>query len=437
MRLSDLEGKRIGIWGAGMETSSLLSWLDAKGLGYELEGCSIDQPRGTELEAAMAERCEMIAPADVPERFARCDVIVRGPGIQLSRDEAVALSGVTPITTMTSLWISEFPQLMSVGVTGTKGKSTTTKMVAHALEAAGQRTQVAGNIGRPLAEIVEPDPDEIHVIELSSQQIADLEHGTTVAVFTNLYSDHINWHRTVANYHRDKSRLAQLPGVEHVVTWSADPVARAIDLPDGVVRHEYDEDSFAVGELKAPGPHNVRNACAALTAAAALGLEVDPESLADFEPLPDRLQLVAESDGILWVNDVLSSTCESSIAAVEAFPAERSILLIGGFDHEPEFDVLIQYAAAREDLTIVAMEDSGLRFIEEASGRIPPERLLRAEDLEASFELALRIARENEGTASVVFSPICPRAVRFTPATLRGDEFADLVAERAVGAARP
>lgn len=439
MKLSDLQGKRIGIWGAGVETSSLLDWLDAKGLDYALEGCSVDQPRGTELEVRMAARCETIDPADVPERFARCDVVVRGPGIQLVREEALALAGVTPITTMTSLWINEHPELRSVGVTGTKGKSTTTKMVAHLLEAAGERVQVAGNIGRPLAEIVDPDPDEFHVIELSSQQIADLQRGTGAVLFTNFYSDHLNWHGTVEAYHRDKGRLAALPGVEHVVAWSRDPVASELPIAEGVRRHLYDGDSFEVPPLKAPGPHNVRNACGALTAVAALGHDAEAlsPSLADFEPLPDRLQLVAEADGIFWVNDVLSSTCESSIAAVEAFPADQVILLVGGFDHRPEFDALIEYAAAHEELTIVAMEDSGLRFIDEAAGRIPDGRLLRAEDLEASFELAHGIARENEGTTSVVFSPICPRAVRFTPATLRGDEFAGLVAERAVSLARP
>lgn len=430
MRLSDLEGKRLAIWGAGVETSSLLDWLDAKHFAYELEGCSIDVPRGTDLELAMAERCEMVDPADVVERFARADVIVRGPGIPLHRDEVAALSGVTPITTMTSLWLNEFPELRSVGVTGTKGKSTTTKMVAHLIEAAGAPTQVAGNIGRPLTEIVEPDPNEIHVIELSSQQIADLQRGTNVVLFTNFYADHLNWHGSLEAYHRDKGRLARLPGVEHVVSWSKDPVAASLPVAPGATRHEFDIDSFSVGKLKPPGPHNVRNACAALTAVSALGFETDElvPVLANFEPLPDRLQLVREQEGLLWVNDVLSSTSESSIAAVEAFPADHSILLIGGFDHEPEFGALIDYAAARDNLTVIAMEQSGLRFIDEAKDRIPSQRLRRAENLAESCELAQRVAAERPGSTSIVFSPICPRAVRYTPATLRGDEFAQIAA---------
>jgi UDP-N-acetylmuramoylalanine--D-glutamate ligase len=367
--------------------------------------------------------------------------------VSTHRPELVAVrdAGV-PVTTATALWLAERGGANVVGVTGTKGKSTTAAMLAHLLGACGHRTMLAGNIGVPALDLLDVDPDAIAVVELSSFQIADLDTGPRIALVTNVYREHLDWHGSVERYRSDKLRLLDLPGVELCVLGHRDEVLR--DLPPGTAARRWfgtpdgwdvDADGalmlgtelrLAADEVPLRGVHNALNACAALTAVEALGIRPAPaEALAGFEPLAHRLETVAEAGGVMWVNDSISTTPESTLAALESFGAEPVILLAGGQDREQDFAALARELARRAwvpnaDAKLVAMPTTGPRLLAEArAAGLPASHAIEAAGLTEAVAEARTLAVPG---AVVLLSPAAPSFDRFRDFEERGERFAEL-----------
>src|SRR4029077_17501565 len=133
------------------------------------------------------------------------DIVVKSPGISLYRDDLMrARSRGVQITSLLNLWFAEKLAITTIGVTGTKGKSTTASLIAHVLRRLGRKVALAGNIGVPVTEIGSVD---YAVIEVSSYQAADFDGVCDLAVLTSIYSEHADWHLTVERYVRDKLNL--------------------------------------------------------------------------------------------------------------------------------------------------------------------------------------------------------------------------------------
>ncbi len=132
-----------------------------------------------------------------------------------------------PVTTATALWLAEHGPEGVIGVTGTKGKSTTAALAFHLARASGHSAQLAGNIGVPALDLLDREPAEVTVLELSSFQIADLESGPEVALITNLFREHTDWHGSEQAYRQEKLRLLGLPGVRVGVLTRATRSSRA------------------------------------------------------------------------------------------------------------------------------------------------------------------------------------------------------------------
>ncbi len=331
-----------------------------------------------------------------------CEVVVRSPGVSVHRPELRALreAGV-PVTTATSLWLAERGAAGVIGVTGTKGKSTTAALVCHLARAAGRTARLAGNIGAPALDLLDGEPADVTVLELSSYQIADLQTGPEVALITNLFREHTDWHGSEQAYRADKLRVLGLPGVRVGVlnardeglagaladvgmSARADAETRAgvaaETLPYGVpggwdvlaeglaLRGEL---VAASAELPLRGEHNALNLCGALTALEALGVAPPPlpESLHDFRGLAHRLETVAERDGVLWVNDSISTTPESTLAALASFPGREMVLIGGGQDRGQDYARLGR-VLAEGSVSVIGVPSTGSRLI----GRRPRRR---------------------------------------------------------------
>src|SRR5208282_2576713 len=161
VRFSELDGANIGVWGAGLEIGSFAAQLARRLPGARIAVAAFDAPPAGDVLAALAA----------------CDVVVRSPGVSSHRPELRALrqSGV-PVTTATALWLSERGGRGVIGVTGTKGKSTTAALAYHLAREAGCDVELAGNIGVPALDLLDREP-QLAVLELSSYQIADLGAG--------------------------------------------------------------------------------------------------------------------------------------------------------------------------------------------------------------------------------------------------------------------
>ena len=222
MKISELEGKRLAIWGYGREGRAALA-----ALRWRLPGQPItvfcNEPEAESLRAMGDPHLVMETEVD-GQKLAAFDVVVKSPGISPYTSPAVdAVLHGTQFIGGTALWFAENPYERTVCVTGTKGKSTVTALIAHLLRAAGRRTALAGNIGLPLLELldVEPPP-QYWAIELSSYQTREAV-APEVAVVLNFFPEHLDWHGTEQRYLEDKLALltAAQPRVAELI--AADP----------------------------------------------------------------------------------------------------------------------------------------------------------------------------------------------------------------------
>jgi UDP-N-acetylmuramoylalanine--D-glutamate ligase len=438
VRFSELEGRRIGVWGAGREIGSFADQLTRRLPGARIVAAAFDEPPSKEsVELLRSPGVRVLEGEEVVEGLAACETIVRSPGVSIHRAELRELSerGV-PITTATALWLAEREGRGVIGVTGTKGKSTTAALTAHLARAAGRTVHLAGNIGIPALDLLDIGPDELAVVELSSYQTADLQCGPEVAVITNLFKEHTDWHGSEDAYRAEKLRLFSLPGVRAAVL-----PARSDELAGIETRAERllygDPDGWDVtgegialrgrvqaslSELPLPGEHNALNLCAALTALEAAGVEPPPlpDSLRDFKALKHRLETVAERAGVRWVNDSISTTPESTLAALASFPGKELVLLGGGQDRGQDYGELAA-ALARLGATVVGMPSTGERLLEAArAAGVSASHALAAGDLTEAVELAH--SRATPGSV-VLLSPAAPSYDRFRNFEERGERF--------------
>lgn len=439
MRFSQLEGAEVGVWGAGREIRSFARQLEARLPAARIAVVAFDAPPAEPLSGALAQAKPVFGDELVAE-LARCDVVVRSPGVSVHRAELRELSEAgAPVTTATSLWLGEHGSRGVIGISGTKGKSTTAALACHLARAAGRRAELAGNIGVPALDLLDREPYELAVVELSSYQIADLDTGPQVAAITNLHREHLDWHGSEQAYRADKLRLLMLPGVERAILPAALDAARRegtmllrFGVPggweatgEGIVHAG--ELALAGGDLPLPGLHNALNLCAALTALEAIGVAAPPlaGALADFAALPHRLQTVAERDGALWVDDSISTTPESTLAALASYPGRQLVLIAGGQDRGQDYGELAR-ALARDAVTLIGVPSTGARLVAAArEAGVPEQRALTARDLADAVARARRAAGPG---AVVLLSPAAPSYDSYRDFEQRGERFQALAA---------
>ncbi|WP_433218839.1 UDP-N-acetylmuramoyl-L-alanine--D-glutamate ligase [Dactylosporangium sp. CS-047395] len=447
MQLSELAGRRVAVWGTGREGIAALDAIAPVGPASLIAV----QDKTTFLAAAGWDRDvplfqgEAMGPA-----LDGVEVLVRSPGvgesnpwIQELRRRGVAITGGT------ALWMAEHAN-QTIGVTGSKGKSTTTTLISHLLTATGRPNELGGNIGIAVLSL---PPAERYVLELSMYQCADLQHSPRVSVVTSLFEEHLDWTRDglPSQYYAHKLNIA-MHGPEAVVYNATDPTLRAElaarpGLPlvpvepavaDGwVVRHG--EKLFPREAFPLRGTHNTGNLCVALAALEAAGVDVAGEraaieaGLRSYTPLPHRLTPIADPSGIEFVNDSLSTAPQTTIHAIEAYAGRPLVVLVGGQDRGIDYTPLRDYLRDKAvHLTLVAIPDSGEHILD-VVGDLPGVGREVAEDLPA----AVARARELVPAGGVVLlSPAAPSYGRYDNYEARAKAFiAAVEATRVTGTA--
>jgi UDP-N-acetylmuramoylalanine--D-glutamate ligase len=368
----------------------------------------------------------------------------------------------------------------TIGVTGTKGKTTTASLAAAILAADPVHPAIlGGNIGVPIVErLPELTPDHRVVYELSELQLPTLSRGTTVAVYTNVTSDHLDRHGSLETYRAVKRRLAELVPVDGALVLNAeDPVVAsyaapgmaptiryrrdrplpgglgvvdgwivASDLPrlrlagGGTTATGADGRIMPVAELGVPGAHNVSNALAAVAVGLLFGVAPERirEASAAFTGVEHRLEPVALIDGVRFVNDSQGTQPDAVIAALRAFAAPI-VLIAGGRDKGVDLDELVAVVAERAAAAVVIGEtgpDLERRF--RAAGL---ERVERAGSMDDAVARADALARDAlaggapaTGPATVLLSPAAASFDMFPDYAARGRAFKTAVAALAAAA---
>lgn len=448
LRIADLVGRRVALWGWGHEGRAAYTALRARLPALPLTlFCS--EAEAAEA-AALADPLLAVEHADTGGRLAAFEVVVKSPGISPYRPEvAQAVQQGTRFIGGTALWFAERADAAgevanAICVTGTKGKSTTTALLAHLLRAAGLRTALCGNIGVPLLEVLDGHAD-VWAIELSSYQTRDVAAAGArprIAIVTNLHPEHLDWHGSEDRYIADKLALVTAAKPRIAVLNAADPLLAKLQLPDSEIHWYGDgrgwhlrEDALYRGEafimetaaLPLPGRHNRSNLCAVLTALEAFGLDAAALAThaASFQPLPNRLQPLGEKDGILYVNDSISTTPMATQAALDLYAGREVAVLVGGHDRGLPWDEFGDAMRERAPRAVITMGQNGPRI----HALLAPVAAQAGFVLQAAVDLAdavdkARAALPNGGV--VLLSPGAPSFGPYRNYVDRGRHFARL-----------
>jgi len=344
MNLKDLEHKKILI------------------AGYGVEGRATEKYLKKYIPSVQIGICDSKDGAQYLDTQSEYDLVIKTPGIP-KKDIHI------PHTTATNIFFAALdPIHTTIGVTGTKGKSTTASLIAHIIKQSGKPVALLGNIGRPCIEFIldQPSIPTICVLELSSYQLDDIEYSPHISVVVSLFPDHTPYHGSIEAYYEAKHHIISHasghdyyiynPGFALLEDWSHETEARSLpyeteDIPE---------------ETQLIGKHNIDNIRAAVTTTRLLGIShvVEKEAVRSFQPLPHRLERVGSFQGITWYDDAISTTPESTIAALEAIPLVSSILL-GGEDRGYDFKNLVSKLIEKKVHIIVLFPNSGTRIKEE------------------------------------------------------------------------
>lgn len=438
MRFAELAGRRVAVWGYGREGRSALTALRRRLPGQRITLiCS--EAEAEQARAFHQDALDYVTTEPYAGLLWSFDVVVKSPGISSYLPAIVeARAAGVQFTSATALWFGENPLAQVIGITGTKGKSTTSALIAHLLRALGKRVALAGNIGLPLLELLDTEAVvDCWVVELSSFQTAEPAR-LDVGLINNVYEEHLDWHGSRERYIADKLALAERSACLIVNGLQQELLARTLTHPqrrafgtvagwhvqDGFIAHGH-EQLLDAAQLPLPGEHNALNLCAALSAVEALGYDARaalPAALG-FVPLPHRLQTLGERDGLTFVNDSISTTPQASIEALRSLAGRVVSILVGGFDRGVDWNDFQQYVRFHAPHAVICLGSNGVRIQQQLAADAPGYRL----EQRGSLADALALARELTPPGGVVLlSPGAPSFDQFRDYADRGRAFTQL-----------
>lgn len=449
IKLADLQGKKIAVLGFGIEGQSAARFL----LKHQVTVTVIDEKPEAEfyardIEEFRKQNVEFVF-GQIPDLI-DYDIIVRSPGIYLMRDEIQKAhkAGVI-VSSPIKLFFDFCPTQNIVGVTGTKGKGTTSSLIYEMLKKQGFDAHLGGNIGNsPLDFLDELSSNSWVVLELSSFQLQDLHTSPHIAVMLMVTSEHLDVHKDVMEYVEAKQNILNHQTADDfaVLNWDY-PATRESDIhtvaplfqvsrEQGIEQGAYVEGSeirlkmdgkdellIKASDLKLPGKHNFENVMAASVVASLAGVEKANivKVLKTFEGLPHRLELVRTVKGVRYYNDSFSTTPETAIAAIESFDAPK-ILILGGSSKGSDFAEL--GALISSDQSIKGIVELGEEW-KKIKERITDyeSRITVVEGLNSMQEVVRAAADIAELGDVVLMSPACASFDKFKNYKDRGEQF--------------
>ena len=466
----EFKGRRVTIvgLGKGRTTAGLARYLVGKGARVTIT----DPKREDDLAEGIARLGEtakevelVLGPSSDDLALAEPDFVFVIPGIRPRSPTILrALQRRVPVLTEIALFFRLCPATI-VGITGTKGKTTTTTLVERVLARGTRRVIVGGNIGTPvIQELDRLRPEDVVVLELSSFQLETLGHSPHVAVVTNVLEDHLDHHGTRDAYIAAKRNIVAWQGPRDVAVLNLDDPAtvslhtgaasevRGFSLslqprrgayldPQGrLVLVSGDRHSVVceAKDLRVPGKHNVANALAAAIVGDVFDVPVRAigDVLRAFEGVPRRLETVGEIDGVLWVNDSAATTPSATISALDAFD-RPAVVILGGVAKGADFTMLAREVVrrARGAVLIGQAADDIASALTAAGAGGSQLAVAKAPTLAEAVTNARALARPGD---VVLLSPACAAREdysggasldHFTSVDDRGDRFVALVRE--------
>lgn len=421
MRIQDLQNKTVCLLGFGKEGRATLAAIRQYAPGAEVTIAD----KNTELQVA---NCKLQLGSNYMDDLDGFDVIIKSPGIPWNSQIATRKSQLTSATQIFFDSVAGTGAVI-VGVTGSKGKSTTSSLIHAMLKAGGKRSALVGNIGEPsLNHLDEAKKGMIFVHELSSYQLQDMTVSPHVAVVTSIFPEHLDYHGSFAAYVDAKANIARFQKPEDIVIY---PVRDRHALEIAAEGHgrklpfTAEDAPVRVAETKLIGNHNQSNIAAAWHAAEQFGIDAETAAQAAkaFTPLAHRLQSLGIVQKIEWIDDAISTTADSAIAALDALGDRVATVILGGTDRGVPFEHLGKRIAASSVKTVILFPDTGVRIkkaIQDAGAKVS---FFDAASMEEAVTIAARETPKTEPASIALLSTASPSYNMFKNFEEKGEQF--------------
>jgi len=375
------------------------------------------------------------------EALSECEVIVKTPGIPggaVRRELEQRGNNKAIVTSHSAVFLANFPRQRIIGITGTKGKSTTTSLIFEILRKAGLDARLAGNIGAPpLPMLRDCTEQSFFVHEFSSHQLVEARHSPHIAVLLNIAPEHLDYYSDFEEYRSAKENITRFQTSDDFLVYNADyaePRGIAARTKARLVPFSM-SDAAAVQEARsmmksaaAPllGDFNVQNVLAAIAASRLLNVPAEAirRGIQEFRPLPHRLEFVGVFRGIRFYDDSIATTPEAALAAVDAIGPDVTTLILGGHERNLDFTELGRRLALQPIETLILFPPTGERIWQAVRVHQTGESPATAAFFVDTMEQAVRIAYERTAPGKTcLLSPASASFGIFKDYADRGDSF--------------
>ena len=394
MNLNKLKDKKILILGFGREGRNTFLFLrklfPKKILGIADKSEKIEKPD---------KNVRLYLGKNYLEAIKNYDVVLKSPGIPF---KILPKSALKKITTQTEIFLENCPGKI-IGITGTKGKSTTASMIYQILKRGGVKVHLIGNIGKPVLNLLfSATPKDIYVYELSSHQLYNLKKSPQIAVFLNIYPEHLDYYRNFKEYVQAKANITRYQTKTDFLIYNSKnklvkEIAKKSKAQKIPIKGEYYELN--------------KEAAKAVAKIFKIPEKVIRKVIKKFKPLPHRLELVGTFKGITFYNDALATIPEATIQAIETLGNKVETIMLGGFERNVSFKNLAKKVLESKIKTVILFPTTGEKIWKEilklARGREVPKHFF-VDSMAKAVKLAYQYTKKGRicllSTASPSFS---------------------------------
>lgn len=442
----DFAGKRVGILGYGIEGIATDEYLTRHGVNAVIYDRLERDEFFKKHQEVMPSRKSFLGESYL-EHLSEADIIFKAPGIPISRPEIqAAIEGGVTFTSQLEYFFDHCPALI-IGVTGTKGKGTTSTIIANILSESGKEVFLGGNIGLAAISFLDQvKKDSIVVLELSSFQLQVLEKSPHIAVVLNVTQDHLDYHKTVDEYRKAKENIVKYQSPCDVAiinndyksldsfkkTTKAECLFVSRKEPtNGCYVDKNDNIILVTGvgpimiakanELLLRGRHNLENVTSAILAGYKAGAQIESirRVVKNFRGLEHRLERVGESGGVTYYNDSFSTTPETVIAAIESF-TEPIILIMGGSSKNSDYRKLGRVICRSKVKDVIIIGDTTKTISDAIGDYFGGEKIVGLSKMEDIVKKATDLSSPGD---VVLLSPACASFGLFHDYKDRGNQF--------------
>lgn len=413
-----LKNKRILILGFGKEGKSSLQFILKNKLSNSIGITDMHPINSHELASGSA--IKKYCGPNYLDAIQHYEIILKAPGIKTSH---LKLQSGQILSSQTDLFLRAFHQ-QTIGITGSKGKSTTSSLIFHLLQSTGKDCLITGNIGTPCFDSIEAiNPQTIIVFELSAHQLEHLHRSPHIAVLLNLFEEHLDHFNSKEAYFFAKKNIFSKGTDKDILIIHSDLKQFAEDYSGAL---QYFPSALFKSVLHTPltGNHNLLNTQAALLAVHAAGIPIDEsiKHIQSFRPLPHRLEFLGCFDEVFFHNDSIATIPEASILAIQSLK-KVDWLILGGFDRGINYDKLVAHLLEHPVRNIMFTGLAGARIRQQLVKAGYQGSLNNFETLEEAFDILKKGCKSGD---VCLLSPAAASYDKYRNFEHRGDLFRQL-----------